>query len=64
MIRPGPVRVMQCGTAHVEAGKTKCVREEIGMGTTKARNFAVLMDDEKGRKELAKCHPFIPTEKK
>jgi hypothetical protein len=51
-------------TIDVEAGKTYYVRQEISIGTTKARNFAVLMDDEKGKKELAKCHPSISTEKK
>jgi hypothetical protein len=51
-------------TLDVEAGKTYYVRQEISIGTTKARNFAVLMDDEKGKKEMAKCHPSISTEKK
>jgi hypothetical protein len=51
-------------TIDVEAGKTYYVRQEISIGTTKARNFAVLMDDEKGKKEMDKCHPSISTEKK
>jgi hypothetical protein len=51
-------------TLNVEAGKTYYVRQEISIGTTKARNFAVLMDDEKGKKEMDKCHPSISTEKK
>jgi hypothetical protein len=51
-------------TINVEAGKTYYVRQEISMGFAKARNKAVLMDEEKGAKELAKCHPSIATEKK
>jgi hypothetical protein len=51
-------------TLDLEAGKTYYVRQEISLGTTKARNFAVLMDDEKGAKEMAKCHPSVSTEKK
>jgi hypothetical protein len=51
-------------TLNLEAGKTYYVRQEISIGTTKARNFAVLMDNEKGKKEMDKCHPSISTEKK
>ena len=48
----------------VEAGKTYYLRQEISMGVMKARNKIVLMDDQKGAKELAKCHPSVSTAEK
>jgi hypothetical protein len=51
-------------TITVEAGKTYYIDQEIKMGAMKARNKAVLLDEKKGKEDLAKCHPSIATEKK
>jgi hypothetical protein len=40
------------------------VDQEINMGFAKARNTAKLLDEKKGKEDLAKCHPSIATESK
>jgi hypothetical protein len=41
----------------VEAGKTYYLAQTIHMGMWKARNDLVAIEDEEGKKELAKAHP-------
>jgi uncharacterized protein DUF2846 len=48
----------------VEAGKTYYLQQKIQMGFMKARNKLVALNDEEGKKGLAKCHLSIAEEKK
>jgi len=48
----------------VEAGKTYYLQQKIKAGFIKARTKLVQLDDEEGKKGLAKCHLSIAEEKK
>lgn len=41
---------------NVEAGKTYYLQQKIRMGFMKARNKLVALEEEEGKKGLAKCH--------
>ncbi len=48
----------------VDAGKTYYLQQKIRIGFIKARTKLVLLDDEEGKKGVAKCHLSISEEKK
>lgn len=48
----------------VEAGKTYYLQQKVRFGWMKARNKLVLLDEEEGKKGLAKCHLALFEEKK
>ena len=48
----------------VEAGKTYYLQQKIRFGWMKARNQLVLLDEQEGKKGLAKCHLALSEEKK
>jgi len=48
---------------QVEAGKTYFLQQKIRMGFNKARNRLEVLDEEEGRKALAKCHLSLSEEK-
>jgi len=48
----------------VEAGKTYYLQQKIRFGWMKARNQLVLIDEQEGKKGLAKCHLALSEEKK
>jgi hypothetical protein len=48
----------------VEAGKTYYLQQKITMGLMKARNDLQLLDEDEGKKSLAKCNLSVFEEKK
>jgi uncharacterized protein DUF2846 len=48
----------------VEAGKTYYLQQKITMGLMKARNDLEVLDEEEGKKDLAKCKLSVFEEKK
>jgi uncharacterized protein DUF2846 len=47
----------------VEAGKTYYLQQKITMGFMKARNHLVVVDEAKGKEDVAKTHPSSFEEK-